>query len=176
MKPESLNALILDRELGELVPEAAELLEAWLAEHPEANAHGQSIPAAFEAARLGLDQLPQTTRAEAEAGFATAAFAPATVPVDKSARFSTREARIVEPHGGFRPLWGALAAAFVILVGGSGWIGYQTGRQSAEASSLLNPATPLLTQSSPGGGPWTRYVVRSDPRGGLTVAPRNSEP
>lgn len=35
MKPASLNALLLDRELGELSAEAVELLDDWLAEHPQ---------------------------------------------------------------------------------------------------------------------------------------------
>ena len=38
MKPESLNALIIDRHFGELSPEAEELLEQHLATHVEARA------------------------------------------------------------------------------------------------------------------------------------------
>jgi len=51
MKPETLEALFLDRALGELSPEAAELLDAWSQQHPAEAAKAATISATLSLAR-----------------------------------------------------------------------------------------------------------------------------
>ena len=64
MKPESLHALLIDRELGELPPETVELLEAWLAEHPESAAAAPSIRRTLETAGAAVRRFPELGRPE----------------------------------------------------------------------------------------------------------------
>ena len=64
MKPESLHALFIDRELGELPPEAVELLEAWLAEHPESTAAVPSIRRTLETTSAAVRRFPVLARPE----------------------------------------------------------------------------------------------------------------
>ena len=51
MTPEALEALLLDRAMGELSPEVAELLETHLSAHPEAARQAGALAAAMEMAR-----------------------------------------------------------------------------------------------------------------------------
>lgn len=56
MKPETLQALLIDRSLGEMPAETAELLDAYLAEHPTAAAEavclGQTVALARSASLM----------------------------------------------------------------------------------------------------------------------------
>ncbi len=61
MKPESLDALILDRALGELSPEAAEMLDEHLARDPECAARAARISLTVSAATSSLSD-PQAVR------------------------------------------------------------------------------------------------------------------
>lgn len=51
MKPDALESLLLDRTLGELTPETAALLEAYLAQNPAAAARAAEYGAAWQIAR-----------------------------------------------------------------------------------------------------------------------------
>ena len=58
MKPESIEMLAMDRAFGELTPQAEELLDAWLAAHPDA-AH--SVTVVDDALALTRRALPEET-------------------------------------------------------------------------------------------------------------------
>lgn len=51
MKPESLEALLIDRALGELSPEAAELLAEWCHEHPATTTSATTVADTIALAR-----------------------------------------------------------------------------------------------------------------------------
>jgi anti-sigma factor RsiW len=55
MKTETLNALLIDRSLGELTSEAAELLDAYLAEVPEAAACAAAYRATVATAHSAIE-------------------------------------------------------------------------------------------------------------------------
>lgn len=59
MKTDSLRALLIDQQLGELPPEASELLDAFLARSPEAEAEATKMQAA-----LGLTERTVNERAD----------------------------------------------------------------------------------------------------------------
>ncbi|HUJ42136.1 MAG TPA: hypothetical protein VLW52_00890 [Opitutaceae bacterium] len=66
MKPETLDALLLDRAMGELPPEVAELLEAHLARHPEAARQAEKLASTLQLARQAMriaDELPRRSLA-----------------------------------------------------------------------------------------------------------------
>ena len=58
MKPESLEMLAMDRAFGELTSQAEELLDSWLAEHPDA---AQSAAVVEDALALTRRVLPKET-------------------------------------------------------------------------------------------------------------------
>lgn len=58
MNPKTLEALVIDRELGELSEEAAELLDAYLAEHPADFAARKSLCALLSDTRSALKKQP----------------------------------------------------------------------------------------------------------------------
>jgi anti-sigma factor RsiW len=104
MKAESLNALLIDCELGELTPEAVELLEAWLAEHPQRTHDASNVEATIGIARATVRRFPELGRPEPKGVSFRQASAPA-VPL-------------------------ALAACLVLLLGISTWAGFRMGRAS----------------------------------------------
>lgn len=146
MEPESLQALLIDRELGELSPEAAELLDAWLASHPESAASIPPLRDALQTARAAVRQYPELAQPE-----------PAILALP------ARRFRLV-------PL--ALAASVALMLGGAAWLGFHAGQlsttQALAAASRAPAAVPAADSPVPG-GPWARYALASDPRGGLTV-------
>lgn len=158
MKPESLHALFIDRELRELSPEAVELLEAWLTEHPESTAAAASIRRTLETTSAAVRRFPELSQPEL------------TDPEDKIVVFPVSRFRLV-------PL--ALAASILILLGGTTWLGFRFGQESAQRAMAENhrepaPAPPANAIKS--AGPWARYALASNPRGGLTVVRRDIQP
>jgi ferric-dicitrate binding protein FerR (iron transport regulator) len=155
MNPESLHALLIDRELGELPSEAAELLEAWLAEHPESAAAVPSVRQTLETASAAVRRFPELARPE-----------PSVVAFP-AARFQ------------WLPL--ALAASVMILIGGAAWLGFHAGQASTQQAVVeTDHETALAPRANTfkNSGPWARYAFVSNPRGGLTVVrrDRNSQP
>ncbi|MBI4328036.1 MAG: hypothetical protein HY674_22625 [Chloroflexi bacterium] len=155
MKIESLHALLIDRELGELSAESIELLETWLAEHPESATAVSSIRRTLESARAAVRRFPELARPESNA--------------------------IALPIPRFRLVPLALAASILILFGATAWLGFRAGQESAQKALAgnrgeLGPAPPAYAVKS--AGPWARYALASDPRGGLTVVRRdpNTQP
>ncbi len=153
MKPESLNALLIDRELGELPPEAIELLDTWLAEHPELAGDIRPIRRTLETTRAAIRCFPELARPEANV-----------------IRLPAFRSRLV-------PL--ALAASVFLLLGGTVWLGFRAGRESAQKTAVRNHGEPFSAQPVnrvTAHGPWARYALASDPRGGLTVVRRDPNP
>jgi hypothetical protein len=147
MKLESLHALLIDRELGELSPEALELLEAWLAEHPETSGPATSIRRTLETASATVRRFPQLSK-----------------PETNIVAFESLRSRLV-------PL--ALAASIFILLGGTAWFAYRAGDASARKAVQIERPTPPSANTVKQGGPWARYALASAPNGGLTVSRRD---
>jgi hypothetical protein len=155
MKPESLQALLIDRECGELSAEAGELLDGWLAEHPESAALAGSIRRSVATASAAVRRFPELARAEC---------APRVII------FPALRRRLI-------PL--ALAASILILLGGATWLGFHAGQQFAQktASPSQQKAGPVPSENVVNRpGPWARYALASDPRGGITVVRRDVNP
>ena len=153
MKSESIEALLIDRELGELSPEAVELLEAWLSEHSEFFAEVSAVRDTLEVTRAAVRRFPDLARPDTEVG-----------------AFARPRFRLV-------PL--AWAAAVVIMLGSSGWLGFRAGHESALRSAGVQPQVPAaaaVAKAANNTGPWARYALASDPRGGLTVVRRHFNP
>ncbi len=153
MKPESLQALLIDRELNELPAEAAELLDAWLAEHPEAAAAAPPIRRTLETTRAAVRRFPELARPALNlVAFPTARLWPVAL---------------------------AVAASVLILVGGSLWVAFRLGQQSQQNTAAGTRPAPIAASGATSGktaGPWARYGLASGPRGGLTVVRRDVQP
>ena len=153
MRPESLQALLIDRELGELPSEATELLDAWLAEHPESSAAVPSILRTLDTASAAVRRFPELARPEPNV--------------------------ITFPAARFRWVPLALAASIMLLLGGATWLGFRAGQvttQQAVAGTGRETAIASTPNTARNSGPWARYALVSDPRGGLTVVRRDRNP
>ena len=142
MKPESLQALIIDQHAGELTPDVADLLDAYLASNPAAQE---------EAARI-LDALSLTSQA--------------VVQHPELARVSTRATHAV-PRTRQRwtpPLW-LKAAAVVMLAALTAMAGFWVGRAqpvSGAGSSAIASTAPVSPRKD---SPWAKYRMGPDPLG-----------
>lgn len=153
MKIETLQALLVDRELGELPPEVTELLDAYLELTPAARQEREAMSSTVRAAREAVLRFPELARGtEAQP-------APRVVPL----------ARWLAP-------WLARAAVVAALAGLSAWVGYRAGVSSMTASSLrLADAGKAAPATAPAGAGvkdlWARYDVAFDrQRGTFTIA------
>jgi hypothetical protein len=144
MKSETLTALAIDRELGELPPETAELFDDYLRSHPEARREAEAMTDAVRAARDAVRRFPD--------------LAPVAIA-------RTGGIRIV----GSGP-WLARAAAAVLAVGIGVWVGRQTADPGA--ASARQDSGSRIADSGFNDGPWARYHVAYDARrGAYTLAP-----
>jgi hypothetical protein len=155
MKPESLHALLIDRELKELPPDTLELLEAWLAEHPESTAALAAVRQTLETTGAAVRRFPELARPELDTR-AVPFRSPPLVPL-------------------------AWAASILLLLGGTAWVGFRVGQDSAPAVAVHKDSEPAAVPGvSPArpDDPWARYALASDQQGGLTVIrrDRNSHP
>lgn len=154
MKTETLQALLVDRELGELPPDVAELLNAYLEMTPAARQEQDAMSKTVRTARETVRRFPELARGtEAQP-------APRVVPL----------ARWLAP-------WLARAAVMAALAGLSAWVGYRAGVGSIPAGSLrLADAGKAATATSGPAGAgfkdlWARYDVAFDrQRGTFTIA------
>lgn len=143
MNAETLESLVVDRELGELSPEAADLLDAYLVLRPEARGQAEAMAAAVGVARTTVRKFP---------GLAPI---PRRGPV---------------PLSGWTP-WLARAAAAALLLGGGVWIGRRADVLTAGASSPSSAAS--APGAAPAANPWARYQVAFDARRGAYTISRN---
>ena len=150
MKPESLQALLIDHELGELTPEAAELLTAWLAEHPETASSVSSIQRMLATASHVVNRHPEVVRPECNV---------VALPISR-------------PR--FLPV--ALVASILVLLCGSSWVGFLAGRNSVQKSLPGSFAAETPENSTRNNGPWARYALAAGPQGKLIIVRRDTTP
>lgn len=150
MNQEILRALMIDRELGELSPEASLLLDAYLSEHPEWESESRK---SVELLRLASE----TTRRFPDRGHA---ISPAV---------SSR-------HGNSNRIL-ALAAALVFLAGLAIVTAYKFGRGqsiAAETPAAPSPSPQIASSSARTSLPWARYELQPTHRGYTVVPLANS--
>ena len=151
MKTESLHALVIDHHLGELSPEAAEMLAHFLELHPESRTEAERI-------RESLAITATTVQRHPELAFVTASPAsPASVAKPRTVTLWQRPARA------------AAVAALALITGLSGFI---AGRTSTSSSVTTNHSAivPEQAPNSPAPSPWARYrLVANSTKGGMTV-------
>jgi len=148
MKIESLHALVIDHHLGELSPEAAEMLEHFLELHPESRTEAERI-------RKSLAITAKTVQHHPELAFVTAS--PASITKPRTVTFWQRSARA------------AAVAALALITGVSGFIAGRTNSSSPVATT--NPdTTQVQPRATHTPSPWARYrLVANSTKGGMTV-------
>ena len=136
MNPETLRGLLVDRELGELAPDIAELLSAYL----------EAVPAARSEANV-MARTVSTTRE-------TVRRFPNLAPTAES----EAESRVIPMISWLTP-WLARAAAMVAVAGLAAWIGYHAGASGSGAGRTEAVARAADHRFD---GLWTRYQVAYD--------------
>lgn len=124
MNRKTLEALVIDRELGELSEEAAELLDAYLAEHPEEMAARDSLCSLLGDTRSALKKQPLPI--------------PATQAVAPWKKFSGPQV----------PSWLAQAAIFLLCLCGGAALGWHLRSMAQPLSSPDSGAA--LVRALPG--------------------------
>lgn len=136
MKPETLTALLMDRELGELSPESVELLDAYLALSPAAQSEAKAVARTVSTARETIHAFPGLT----------------PVAEGKALSFPTI----------FKP-WLARAAALIAFSGTCAVLGYRAGTSASHPDGSRNGG--VVARAEPNrhfDGPWTQYRVAYD--------------
>ena len=154
MKPETLNALLVDRELGELPSEVTELLDAYLELAPLARREADAMARTVRTARAAVQRFPELAQGtEVQPPSRIVPLAPWLAP------------------------WLARAAALVAVAGLGAWLGYRTGVSSipADSARLADVSNARTVASSQAGAEfknlWARYDVAYDYRRGVfTIA------
>jgi len=153
MKPETLRAMLVDRELGELAPDVAELLDAYLdavpAARAEADAMARTVGTARETVRRFPDLAP-TWETEAE---------PQVMPI-----VYWLLPRLTR------------AAGLIVVAAFAGWLGYHAGQTAGSTAAMQAVQTtgagavPTRVVDSRFKGLWTQYQVAYDSRRGAFIA------
>jgi anti-sigma factor RsiW len=144
MNPQSFHALIIDRHLGELSPEAGELLDLHLAQNPAARSEAERILQSLAATGDAMHQHPELSQVP---------------PVSKSnAMVSCR--RSIAP-------WMMRAAALMLLTLTAATLGFVTGRARPSSEGGTGTFAAVSQSSAPTSksSPWARYRVTYDPAG-----------
>lgn len=143
MNPKSLEALVMDRCLGELSPEAEELLDAYLEVRPDSRKLAAGVAEAIAVAGMAVTDSPEF-------------FAGQDPENDHPAK--REETNVPAP----RWVWMNAAAAIALLFA-AGIGGYLAGSRSdssrLSASFPEKDSTSLFSNPSP--GPWARYRIAS---------------
>lgn len=140
MKPSSLHALVIDRHFGELTPEAVELLDLHLAQHPDARAEAERILASLAVTQEAVMRHPELAHvmpASVEKAVAPLARRPVIMP------------------------WLARAAAIALLAAIAGVAGFVAGRSESRVADNSKASAPPPRKESP----WARYRLSFDPAG-----------
>jgi anti-sigma factor RsiW len=147
MSPETLRALLVDRELGELAPDVAELVDAYLEAVPAARAEADAMARTVNTARETVRRFPD--------------LAPTSEPV--------AEPQVVPIVYWLAP-WLARAAALVAVAALAGWLGYRTGHTAGPSGPVqAGGATATRVVDSRFKGLWTQYQVAYDSRRGTFI-------
>jgi len=138
MNPKSLEALIIDRSLGELSPEAAELLQTFLEAHPESHGEVAKIEAALSATEVAVSSHPVlfSERQLAES--------QGTAPENVIPLPATVWLRAVA------------AIALLALVGASGYLAGNRSQSRGPASPAQRSPALLSSNSA---SPWAQYRI-----------------
>lgn len=138
MKPESLHALIIDRHLGELSPEAVELLEHHLAANAGARIEAERVLESLNITREAMLRHPELARV------------PVTAAAGQTA--SRRPSMMT---------WMARAAALLLaaLAGAGGFLAGRLDTAGGKSTATATPGAPRKES------PWARYRMTFDPAG-----------
>jgi hypothetical protein len=150
MNPQSLHALVIDRHAGELSPEAVELLDLHLAQHPSARAEADRIIQALHATSEAVLQHPELGR---------------VVPQERVAPAATRRVSTLPWLA-----WAAAAALLAAVTGAGGFIAGRAQHSDAGQSPVVKdvPSSPVIAvaQTAPRKqSPWAQYRMTFDPSG-----------
>jgi anti-sigma factor RsiW len=150
MNPQSLHALVIDRHAGELSPEAVELLDLHLSQHPALRAEADRILQALHATSEAVLQHPELGR---------------VVPHEKTASAAPRRISTLPWLA-----WAAAAALLVAVAGTGGFIAGRTQQTDAGPALAVKEAssTPVIAmaQAAPRKqSPWAQYRMTFDPAG-----------
>ncbi|MCX6847451.1 MAG: hypothetical protein NTY98_00865 [Verrucomicrobia bacterium] len=141
MKPESLHALVIDQYSGELSPEVADLLEAYLALQPAARKEAEHITETLLLMNATVAEHPECVRV-----WAQDEIKPLRVPRRKM----------------MLPMW-MKAAAVIVFSAFTGAAGFYAGTSRfSAASSAIADVTPVEPRRD---SPWARYRMALDPHG-----------
>ena len=124
MKPETLEALFIDRAVGELSPEAAELVDAWGQQHPADCSRASAVATTLALAR------------EAIAGDATAPHPPLPEPRWNRNRWNRRRSELLR------------LAACLALGAGIGWT-LHPPQPLLPAGAVAGPAPAFASAAEP---------------------------
>lgn len=154
MKPETLDALLVDRELGELPPDVTELLDAYLELAPEARREAIVMAQTVRTTREAVQHFPELAQGT-----------------------EVQHPSNIAPMVSWLAPWLARAAALAAVAGLGAWLGYRAGSGSVPADrarSAENPEVKMLASRQAGTGSkdlWARYEIAYDRhRGAFTVA------
>jgi len=147
MNLETLRALLADRELGELAPDVAELLDAYLEAVPAVRAEADAMTRTIRTARETVRRFPN--------------LAP------------TSETEVESRGGpmiGWLVPWLARAMALIAVAALAGWLGYRAGHIAGFSQTMpAGGSTATRVADSRFKGLWTQYQVAYDFRRGTFI-------
>lgn len=152
MKTESLHALVMDHQAGELPSEVAELLESYLASNPEARAESEQLLNVMEVTRQTVIRYPELART----------FDPVTTP----------EMIRISPPGW--PGWLKIAA-LVVFAALMAMGGYHEGSGRALIGFRDQEQARTKTETPRKDSPWARYRMQTDLVGKIQVVRVDAE-
>jgi anti-sigma factor RsiW len=136
MNPKTLDALLLDRAAGQLPADVAQLLDAYLAQHPAAAAQGRRYDATVNMIRAAS---PQSTTAR------DIQVPPFPAQRIEAARSRRRVVAIVRPLA----IAACLGLAFIL------------GGKLAQSPGRPEPITIAVADAAPNGGFWAYPAARA---------------
>jgi hypothetical protein len=147
MNPETLRALLIDRQLAELAPDVAQLLDAYLDAVPTARAEADALARTVDTARETVRRFPDlapTSEPEAESWITPVVY-----------WLAPRLARV---------------AALVAVAALAGWLGYRAGQgASLSRTTQTGAAVGARVADNRFKDLWTQYQVAYDSRRGVVI-------